>query len=132
MTTNATTEIAQKMSAYQQAESQINKFRSSPTEGAKGGGTRTALTLWLMSLGALFVSALLGPLVYVGLLLVVLASLACLILPFTGVPNFYRKGACPHCATEVKIVASRKDGVSCPGCRHRLMLRGNQILDVTN
>jgi len=112
-------------------ESPVSKFRSSPTEGAKGGNVRTATTLWLMSAGALVVSAFLGPLVFLGIALLVLGSLTSLVILFTGVPNFYRKGACPHCATEVKIMSSSKDGVSCPGCKHRLVLRDERICDVT-
>jgi len=112
-------------------ESPVSKFRSSPTEGAKGGNVRTATTLWLMSAGALVVSAFLGPLVFLGIALLVLGSLASLVILFTGVPNFYRKGGCPHCATEVKIMSSSKDGVSCSGCKHRLVLRDERIYDVT-
>jgi len=53
-------------------ESPVSKFRSSPTEGAKGGNVRTATTLWLMSAGALVVSAFLGPLVFLGIALLVI------------------------------------------------------------
>lgn len=112
------------------ADQPIAEFKSNPTIGAKGGGGRTGMMLWFAGMVILFVSALLGPLIYLGLLIAVGASLFGCILIFTGVPDFYRQGDCPHCGTTVKIIAEPGRAMTCPGCKHRLLLRDERLHDV--
>lgn len=115
----------------QMAHQSIVEFNSSPTTAAKGGGGRTGMMLWFAGIVILCVSALLGPLIYLGLLIAVGASLFACVLFFVGVPNFYRQGDCPHCGTTVKIIAEPGRAMTCPGCKHRLLLKEDRLHDVT-
>jgi DNA-directed RNA polymerase subunit RPC12/RpoP len=113
------------------AHQPIVEFNSSPTIGAKGGGGRTGMMLWFAGMVILCVSALLGPLIYLGLLIAVGASLFACVLFFVGVPNFYRQGDCPHCGTTVKTIAEPGRAMTCSGCKHRLLLKEEHLHDVT-
>ena len=113
------------------ADQSIVEFNSRPTIGANGGGGRTGMMLWSAGMVVLFVSALLGPLIYLGLLIAVGASLYACVLFFVGVPNFYRQGDCPHCGTTVKIIAQHGRATTCSGCKHRLLLKEERLHDLT-
>ncbi|MFS2325372.1 hypothetical protein U2P60_08215 [Brucella sp. H1_1004] len=110
---------------------QPNKFPSSGTIGVSGGRGSAGCMPYLASIVILIVTAALGPLIYLGLAIFLGANVLMLFLTFKGVPNFYRQGTCPHCDTLVKIIANPPGAITCPGCKHRLLLKQNRIHDVT-
>ncbi|WP_273726089.1 hypothetical protein [Brucella gallinifaecis] len=110
---------------------QPKKFISSETVGAPGGGGRTGCMIYLASIVVLLISSALGPLIYLGCAIFLGANVLMVILSFKGIPNFYRQGDCPHCDTSVKIIANPPGAITCPGCKHRLLLKDNRIYDVT-
>lgn len=71
------------------------------------------------------------PLLYIGLIVAALIMLGGFVALVKGVKDFYRSGPCPHCSTPVKVIAQPERAKTCPGCKHRLILRGSRLHDVS-
>ncbi len=112
----------------------IENFNSSATEIARGGGLGPGCSPYFYGIVALIVFGGLGaaiamPLVYIGFAIFVYFNLASIYYVLFG--KFHRAGKCPHCETKTSIVAVEDTSMKCPGCGHRLILRGERLYDVS-
>lgn len=119
-------------------EALASKFPSSPARPAKGTTMGTGNGTYLKGFG-MFVLGLavmaipvigipIGLLIWARALWLMLKSFGMMTV---GVEGEVVQGNCPHCETEIVMANKEETARTCPGCKHRLIYRKGQYLDVT-
>lgn len=106
-------------------------FRSRPSKAERGTAIGTGCGTMFTAFGSLLLSVF-GPIgATIGLALCVILMCKAVWESVAGVPDLVRTGACPHCDAKVTIRNRESAAISCPACKHRLVLRDTLTLDVT-
>ena len=104
---------------------------SQPTESAKAVGVTAGLVGGIGCGAMLFIMGLLLSMTGVGLIIGVPMMVAALFMPFLmpalGLAQI--KGPCPYCSTTV-YAQSTAPGVTCPGCKKRVVIREKRFIRV--
>ena len=115
---------------YRAVTAPNEKFVCTETTTKRGSGIGAAIVIYLIGMVLMFATMPIGR----GVVSVIVgggATLYSLYLFFAGVKDTLREGPCPHCASTITVQNKEEAVRSCRSCKHRIVLRGGKLYDVT-
>ncbi|MGV3550164.1 SHOCT domain-containing protein [Rhizobium sp.] len=115
---------------YRAATPPAEKFVCTETTTTRGSGIGAAIIIYLVGMVLMFATMAIAR----GTISVIIgggATIYAFYLMFAGVKNGRREGPCPHCGSTLTVQNREEAARSCRSCKHRIVLRGGKLSDVT-